>query len=84
MTRLPKILTAASLALMVGLVGCASDDVSASAETDGELITEAELTCCEQAEADGNDCGECPEGGAKVCPVTGATEGEHEGDDADS
>lgn len=72
MTRLPKIFAATGLALMIGLVGCASDDVSASADGTGTLATEGELTCCQESAMDGKTecCGESIEG--QYCPVTGA------------
>ncbi|RKY21245.1 MAG: hypothetical protein DRQ55_04890 [Planctomycetota bacterium] len=71
MTRLFKTLAVASLAVMLVTVACATDDVSASAEGEGTLSTEAELTCCQESAMAGETecCGESIEG--QYCPVTG-------------
>ena len=81
MTRLFKSLSVAGLAVLMLTVACATSDVSATAEGEGTLSTEAELNCCQQAEAAGKECtmkkcadkaGECDMAAeGKVCPVTG-------------
>jgi len=68
-----KFITALSLAVCVSLVGCASSDVQASADS-GDMVSDAEMSCCaETILAEKSDCGDCGANveGKVVCPASG-------------
>jgi len=69
-----KLLLTISLALCIGFVGCTQPGVAASADGDGDLISDAEMSCCAKSIlAEKADCGDCGSNveGKVVCPASG-------------
>jgi hypothetical protein len=68
-----KLLPALGLALGLGFVGCAGP-VSASADGEGNLASDAEMSCCALSIlAEKAECGDCGANveGKVVCPASG-------------